>query len=315
MGTAQHIESLLYRYQCVVVPSFGAFLTQIKPAYLQKDSNTFFPPSKKLSFNSQLNSNDGLLVSHIANLEGISFDVALERITRDAETWKKTLHKERILDLEPLGVFRLNAEGKMLFEPEPKNNLLMAAFGLASVRANAVLREELKEEVRELEENIPFSITPESRKNFGLRPYLKYAAIVLLSLTAGLSAYTYTQNFKSSEAEVRTLVQDEVSRQIQEATFFGSQPLELPSLTLEVARNEQEAAHHIIAGAFRVRENADKKITQLRSQGYDSRYIGVNPHGLHQVAYSSYSDPGEALEALRKIKRTVSSDAWMLSVK
>ncbi len=69
MRLENHIATLLYRYQCVVVPGFGAFLSQIKPAYLQRDSNTLYPPYKELSFNAQLIKKDGLLVSHIAQLE------------------------------------------------------------------------------------------------------------------------------------------------------------------------------------------------------------------------------------------------------
>ncbi len=314
MGIAEHIESLLYRYQCVVVPSFGAFLTQIKPAYLQKDSNTFYPPSKELSFNAQLKSNDGLLVSHISQSDHKNYDEVLSGIEAQAKAWFKTLYSEGSLDFGALGVFKLNAERKIVFQPADKNNYLAASFGLSGVHASPVTREMLKEEVVEMEERIPFMITPETRKEFGLRPYFKYAAVVLLALTTGLSAFTYYQRHNASDALVREAAQQEVSRHIQEATFFSTSPLELPSIHLDVTRT-RKGSHHIIAGAFRVRENADKKIRQLRDRGYDALYIGVNAYGLHQVAYGSYSDPAEALEALHKIKRTVSADAWLLSVK
>ena len=316
MGISQYIETLLYRYQCVVVPSFGAFLTQNKPAYLQKESNSFFPPSRELSFNAQLHTNDGLLVSHIAQIEKKPYEEVLKSVEEQAKSWLRELQQEGKLDLSPLGEFRLNPEGNNRFRPADRNNYLTSSFGLSAVLANPVAREVMKEEVEALEERIPFSITPEQREHPGIRPYFKYAAVILLALATGLSGYTWYRQQTEAEGLVRAEAQKQVSRQIQEATIFGAQPLELPSITLEIdraAKNEGDGVHYIIAGAFRVRENADKKIRQLRQQGFDAHYVGQNPFGLHQVAYSSYTDPKQALDSLRKIKRTVSEDAWLLS--
>lgn len=315
MGTAQYIESLLYRYQCVVVPGFGAFLTQIKPASLQEESNTFYPPSKVLSFNAQLRTNDGLLVSHIAQAEQISYDEALEKVEQEAKDWLQELYRENKLSVDSLGTFRLNSERKIFFQPAERNNFLTASFGLSSLIASPVAREVMKEEVTALEDRMPLSFTPESRRESGgLRPFLKYAAIVLLALTAGLSGYTLYRSQYASGDKVRAAALETVSRQIQEATFFSADPLELPSLTLEVTTSRPKTgSHHIITGAFRIRENAEKKIRQLRARGYEARYFGVNAFGLHQVSCGSFEEPGPALENLKKIKREVTSDAWLLS--
>ena len=90
MDLEKHVASLLYRYQCVVVPGFGAFLCQIKSASLQSESNTFLPPYKELSFNAQLDKNDGLLVSHVAQAEGLSYEEALEDVLDASQAWKST---------------------------------------------------------------------------------------------------------------------------------------------------------------------------------------------------------------------------------
>lgn len=309
-----HIADLLYRYQCVVVPGFGAFLSQIKPASLQRDSNTFHPPYKELSFNARLDTNDGLLVSHIAQIEGASFENTLERVLARSREWKETLATGKALELAGLGVIRLNTEKKMVFEPEGRTNYLMSSFGLGPVIGNPVIRETLKEEVAELEERIPFSITPESRQKSGLRPLLKYAAVVFLALATGLSGYTFYERQLANTAVAHEEAQKEVSRKIQEATFFDAAPVELPSISLEVTqKNKDLAIHYVIAGAYRFRENADKRIRQLLDEGYPAHYVGQNPFGLHQVAFASYSDPKEALANLKEIRRRESPDAWLLS--
>ena len=49
MKIEHHISQLLYRYQCVTVPGFGAFLTDTQSAQLHEGTHTFFPPKKVVS--------------------------------------------------------------------------------------------------------------------------------------------------------------------------------------------------------------------------------------------------------------------------
>lgn len=314
MQTENYIEELLYRFNCVVVPEFGAFLTQLKSAVIHRPTNSFYPPSKIISFNEQLSSNDGLLVSYMAGAEKVTYEKMLQQTLETAHRWKKQLTDGERLTLNNIGELWLNPEGKVQFQPSYKVNYLTASFGLSTFVSIPVTREILKEEVVALEEKIPFIFTPEERKKAPWRPYAKYAAVFLLALATGLTGY----RFYSETVNKQQLAQEEaqvlVSRNIQEATFFNASPLELPALKLEIKR-KHTGIHHIIAGAFRVKENADKKVRQLQRRGYKSVYLGVNQYGLHQVTYGSFENPEEALRFLKEIKRTVSTDAWLLSSK
>lgn len=322
MVLEHYISELLYRYNCVVVPEFGAFLTQRKSAGLHKSSNTFYPPSKTLSFNNQLTANDGLLVSYIANSEKVGYESMLKKVTQAADDWKLSLENGNRVQLQNIGEIWLNEERKMQFQPSDKINYLTASFGLSTFVATPVTREVLKEEVRTLEEKVPFIITPEKRETLSLRPYLKYAAIFLLAVATGLTGYRTYNEAKANQQWAQEEAQEQVSKKIQEATFFDTAPLELPTLNLDVTtapekvvRKTSDKIHHIIAGAFRFKANADKKIGQLKRRGFNSAYIGTNDFGLHIVTYDSYTDTDEALKALWEIKRTQSPDAWLKSVK
>ncbi len=316
MGTIRYIEELLYRYNCVVVPEFGAFLTQNKSAKIDRATNTIFPPTKEISFNEQLSSNDGLLVSYMANAENSSYEDMLSKTLGTATAWKKQLRNGERLNLPNIGELWLNREGKTQFQPDKKVNYLTSSFGLSSVISPPVTREVLKEEVVELEEKIPFIITPEERKKGPFREYIKYAAVILLSISTGLTAYKVYDQGKLTNQMVHQEAQEIVSKNIQEATFFNARPFELPVLSIDVTKTKKPGKrHHIIAGAFRIQENADKKVSQLRQKGYQAEYLGVNQYGLHQVTYGSYEDPQEALQFLKQIRQTESADAWLLSRK
>ena len=314
MGTIGYIEELLYRYNCVVIPEFGAFLTQNKSAQIHRATNTIYPPAKLISFNEQLSSNDGLLVSYMANAEKSSYENMLSKTLEEAGEWKVQLLNGERLAFANIGELWLNREGKIQFQPNKKINYLTTSFGMTSIISPTVTREVLKEEVVELEEKIPFIITPEEREKGPIREYLKYAAVILLALSTGLTGFKLYNETVSTQQIVNQEAQEIVSKNIQEATFFNAKPFELPVLSIEVSK-KQSGKHHIIAGAFRVKENADKKIRQLIDKGYQAEYLGLNQYDLHQVSFGSYDDPQEALANLKKIRQNESADAWLLSRK
>jgi hypothetical protein len=319
MVLEHYISELLYRYNCVAVPTFGAFLTQKTSARINDTTNTFFAPTKSIGFNQQLTSNDGLLVSHIAEAEKTSFETVLLNIEETTKQWNAQLTNGEKLSLQHIGLLWTNEEGKIQFQPYLEINYLTSSFGLAPFNAIPITREVLKEEVVAIEEKIPFIISPEQRETRSFRPYLKYAAILLLALSTGLTGYRAYKNGIQNEQIVRQDAQKQVAKQIQEATFFDLSPLELPTVTVDAISIKEKtvvaAKHHIVAGAFRVKANADRKIASLQNKGFNAAYYGTNAFGLHMVTYDRSSNAQEALETLRAIKRNESSDAWLLSEK
>lgn len=316
MVLEHYISELLYRYNCIVVPGFGAFLSQHQSAIVNEQTNAFYPPTKSLSFNGQLTSNDGLLVSYIAEAEEKTYEEALHDISSQIDLWNANLKRGERLSFERIGELKLSTENKIQFKPSQQVNYLTSSFGLASFVSTPVTREVLKVETEQIEDRVPFIITPERRKESKFRPYLKYAAIILLALSAGFTGYrTYMQSLNNQQI-VAEKAKEEVNKSIQEATFFSTAPLELPTLNIEAVSNTPtQGIHHIVAGAFRFKNNADRKIEQLKSAGFDAAYFGTNDHGLHMVTYSSHTEVEEALQSLKKIKSTQSKDAWLLSVR
>ena len=145
---------------------------------------------------------------------------------------------------------------------------------------------------------------------------MKYAAIFLLALSTGLTAFHLYDETKNTRQLVQQEAEQTISEHIQEATFFDAAPLELPTVTLNIITKKNTVRmHHIMAGAFRFKKNADRKIRQLKRRGFNPSYIGTNDFGLHMVTYDSFSDVDKALRTLRKIKRTQSKDAWLKSEK
>ena len=313
MKIEQYISQLLYRHQCVIVPGFGAFLTEIQSAHLHENTNSFYPPKKLISFNSHLKNNDGLLANHIALFEKISYENAVLAIESEVTIWKSILQVNEKFSLKNVGELFLNTEKNIVFTPSESINYLTSSFGLNSFVSPFIKREVYKnvteiEEIEEIsKEKEPIAFIPEERKN---RSYLKYAALFVLAL--GISSTIGYKLYENKIAEetliVETTVQKQVQNKIQEATFFIENPM--PTVTLTV--KEEKYSYHVVAGAFRKEENAEKTLNELTKLGFKARRIAPNKHGLFPVLFGSYPTYAEAQEAMISIQKTNNPDAWLL---
>ena len=301
MDIGKHIKDLLYRYDCVILPGFGAFLTQYQPASIEA-GNYFYPPSKSLSFNRQLQTNDGILAHYIASLENCSYEVALQKVRNFTAKISRELSEGVPFMIQEIGAFRLNSEKKIVFTPSDNTNFNRSSFGLSQFNVPVLEREIVSDTIAQ-------ETVKQSNKSAPV-PWMRYAAIGVLAITLGgfsglkiyegkVAEYNWTEKQKAD-----SLLENE----IQEATFIISNPL--PTMTISVPK--QNGKYHIVAGAFRVEANAQKKISQLVQKGFAAKLIGTNKYGLHQVVYGSFQERDEALKALRDIRTSESKDAWLL---
>jgi len=301
-----YISDLLYRYECITVPEFGAFLTRTVSASIHDTTNAFYPPKKVLSFNEQIQKNDGLLAHYIADVEKIPFESANKKIAQRVTILKSILSQGETLTFKNIGEITFNTEGKIIFEPSYHLNYLTDAFGLSQFVSPSVTREVYKEDVERIEKVVPIAITPEKRKS---KSYLKYAAVALIALTLGglVASNHYVGQIEQHNQLAQEVATQQLENKIQQATF-NLNPL--PAITLNVTK--QIGNYHIVAGAFRVEENCDKKVKQLKADGFNARKIGVNKYGLHEVVYGSFKTSTEALKAICEIRLTHNKDAWIL---
>ena len=307
-----YIAQLLYRYQCVTVPGFGAFLTEIQSAKLNESANSFSPPKKMIAFNANLKNNDGLLANHIALAEKTSYEYAVSKIQYEVFNWKKAFEENELISIKNVGDLRLNADHNIVFTPYDQTNYLTSSFGLAPFVSPLVKRTIFEKEVEAIKEKETITLIPEEETRTA-NPYLKYAAIFVLGLgLAGSVGYPMYQNQIASETIlVETAVQKQVQNKIQQATFFIESPV--PPVTLSVkSTKEIKMPYHIMAGVYREEKNADKTLRILNRLGYDAKRIAPNKNGYFPVLYGSYATFAEAEKAKKEINEKHNPEAWIL---
>lgn len=311
MQIEKHISDLLYRYQCVTVPGFGAFLTETVSAHVTGSASSFFPPKKVVSFNANVKNNDGLLANHVALQEKMSYELAVIKIGDVVNEWTYLLQNRNRVVLKNIGEISVNNEMNWVFEPANTINYLTDSFGLTPFVSPEITREVLKQEVEALEEKAPIIFTPERKKDYS---YLKYAAIFVVMLGAGGFGYKtyYDQQIETKTLAVQKNVQEKVQQQIQEATFVISAPVEAVELSV-AAPVEEKMPYHLVAGAYRSEVNANKAIAELKAAGFENaKMLPINKHNLYPVVYGSFKNLNEAQTERKNIQKSHNAEAWLL---
>lgn len=312
MKIEKYISALLYRYQCVIIPGFGALLSEIKSSYYSEEKQCFFPPQKSLSFNVNIKHNDGLLANHIAVSENITYDEAVLLIAEDIKQWNYELSNVSRLELANVGVFNTNSEGSLVFEPVSNSNYLTTSFGLSTVTANMITRTPI----------VPIIETvavPVAKKNKAFT-YLKYAAVVAIfvSTASVLVNHGYEAYLNDQSYIVEKNVQSKVQDKIQQATFIiepAATTISIPvkEEVIEEAPVENNTPYHIIACAFRAERTSEAEALKLRKKGFENAVaLPRTKYGVYPVSYGGYTTQTQAQTEMRKIHNTINIDAWIL---
>ena len=86
---------------------------------------------------------------------------------------------------------------------------------------------------------------------------------------------------------------------------------EVNTADFTIAKNEITIGYHIIAGSYVSKENAEKQLKQVQSEGFASSNIQESANGLFRVFLESYKNKDEALTKLNKLKASGKS-VWLL---
>jgi hypothetical protein len=297
MLLSNHISKLLFDHDCVTVPGFGSFLGNYKSAQYDFKEQKFYPPSKQISFNSQIKDNDGLLAKEISIDLDLSYDESVKKIHHAVLSWKRQIKSGTII-LKNIGELYLNSEDKIIFIPSNELNHLKESFGLPTVFISDI------EEIKSFPKNTAINL--ESKK----KNYFIQAAIWTF-LIVGLSSLYINEknNILERELAYEQEYRKQTKQKVQKAVFdLGS----LPSLTFKVKLKQKK--YFIIAGAFRISQNAENLVLNLKQKGYNASRLGLNEKGLNPVAFTSFVNRNDAVSKLRLIQQKENKDAWIFEV-
>ncbi len=300
MEISQYIKELLLLNDCVIIPEFGGFVANYKPATIE--NNQFFPPTKEIAFNNKLISNDGLLINYISEAEGLDYFNAKQKLDSFVEETMLNLERNRNVYFEGVGYLHYDSRENLQFEPQLKQNLLVESYGLQNFSYEKLYQRQIPKPAIKVEYREPVPVIFQQRK-------LKKLAIAIPLLIAMALIPMKKNNEYLSKSDMgmwETLMQSTPAAPIQ----TPEQNLTENSFNVTAPETEQ-LKYFIIGGSFKSEENADKYIQQLKEQGYNGQNLGVFK-GLNRVAMKGFSTMDEAQKELNSLlSKNPASGVWI----
>ncbi len=135
----EHIEYLIRRHDCIVMPGIGAIMVRNRAARFDNNNpSLLLPPSRELAFNSALSESDGVLESSVARKAGVSFEAARRMVKEESESLLQQLRAFGELSLGHLGHLSVAEYGAILFTPTPAAEWDYRYYGLRALRLQSV---------------------------------------------------------------------------------------------------------------------------------------------------------------------------------
>ncbi len=188
-----HIEYLLTRHDCVIVPGLGAFIATEKEACIDFEAGIVSPRRREISFNSSVVTDDGLLSHSIARREGLPYEDGRKIMMHLIERMTTDLDNEGEVSVGMTGRLLKDAEGHISFQPRHSaaSSDVLSEFKLSEMidsTAKPILEPAIAADEAEAEEGIRTIKVKADRYVFTVSKRAVHAAAMLVTiLTIGLS--------------------------------------------------------------------------------------------------------------------------------
>lgn len=336
MDISVHISTLLYEQDCIIIPNFGGLVCNYRAADIHPVTHQILPPCKAITFNRLLQNNDGLLVNHLCEKEGINPGFASQLISNWVSSAKSLLQAGEQLNLQNIGSLKADVEGNWLFEQDKSTNFLKSAIGLRIITAEPVLRGKEIDFTEKFKSETKHEIKP--RRNW------RWAAVAaLLLVLVGVAQLMWVgkdiAGLKLNEAGVlhflnritniaepkikpmpvyETEVVGEVDTTATHNDVAANEPSE-PNVTEykepvfdnTVAEEPQDKKYYIMVGAYREPQNIEAAIARLQEKFPDSVILIERGKSLTKLGFSAGNTYREAFQKLQSAWQD-DSTYWLL---
>lgn len=261
-----HIEYLLLRHDCIIVPGFGAFINVRESAAISEAENRILPMQREVRFNSALNHEDGMLAHSFARRHRLSFAAGRDMVRRESESLQMVLESDGEATLGRLGIIRRNNEGNLSFHPFLTAKAITEEYGYHPVTMPDKISSEAEMSLTEsskLEDSNCTLKNPrqfDTNKNYYIainKIFARVAASLILTVAIALSFMIPGYNTGHEEKASVMPVDEIITKNVEKAT----QPTPATSAAPIVKEKDAEP-YHLIVATFRTRGEAENFIRQ-----------------------------------------------------
>ena len=308
-----HIEYLLSRHDCVVVPGLGAFVKHYENSEISADFQVITSPKISIGFNQEVNHNDGLLVTSVMRCDAVSYEVAARYVEREVTSMLRLLSQGDEIPMGRIGLLRSSSEGKTTFRQFPCPTLGNEWFGLNKKLTVRPLLEILSEQEKGTVTQ-PLWVA-KARKIATIAASIVVLVFLSLVLSTPISHNGLTsaemaglnKPFDIHQAQTESPVCQEPNIELR---FTSPKAVEKPAVAEQEPVATETGRYYLIVSSLESERQAKKFIS-----GHDGDNLQVlNVEGKYRV-YIARSDDFEALSAQRAQVDAQYPGAWIFKAR
>jgi nucleoid DNA-binding protein len=302
---SSYITDLLDEQEYVIVPGLGAFISSYRPAKFSDDKNTLLPPSRSLSFNPELKTNDGLLIRYIAQQLKITSQQASRLIEKFSGDVMVQLELGEEVFIGSIGSLALK-HGELQFNPGELSKENSESFGLQplSVSDNAPAAD--KKEAG--------SVVEERKKPFSFWIWTgSFLLILLIALSLYFIFYSEHQTIKQSEPAIPkdTSATQKPEPQISPDSTVIKQNETGPASKDSIIQRPGKELYYTIGGSFKSQQNANEYYEKMSLKGFQPIQLGLVGN-FYLVALDTFNTAQGAFAAADQYARIYrKTDIWI----
>lgn len=337
MNIGKYIKELVIRNECIVLAGFGGFETYYKPAFHDRVSGKFIPPSKNIIFMPEFTVDNGILMNYIAEKEKIELNEAQSIVDEYIQSIVNQIDLNGLFIIENFGKLIKKNDGKFEFHKLDEEIYLIDSFGLSEV----ILPEsDIKEEILSVD---TAPETPAEVKKSGNIKLLIAIILIIISglffllikfnLADGVKDFINDRNSVKNEAKhkivfgqrqspaYRDSLAVRINEKLEEKTgkekaLYYKEPEIKPVVETEISKPanfSEEKKYVIVAGSFVKESLATDLANTLNRRGYNP-FIIKSDNGFFRVILETCEDIDLAIQQLEKYKKNLDNSVWILRI-
>lgn len=346
MEIVSHIIQILKKNEQVTIPGLGSFYTEYKPSEIHPVSNTFSPPKNIILFDN-FAPDDDFLINWVSEKENITTEDSKTLIINFADNILNELQTKRKSRLEGFGEFFIQSDKTVGFQSDI-SDITDDSFGLASFSSSLNVNNEFKEKAaKEIQKAREFELNRKFKKK---TKAIIVSSIVIISLVLFISFFTdfFRVIFYNNEVKMERpkptinnhiniietpktdnkILKDTIEKSKNETINEKTSKENNPEVTVnnQIAKIENgkktnaekentklSLKYYIIAGSFKIEENANNRVSELKLKGYKNAGILENKQkNLFMVYYDCFNSQDEVVKAHQNITKIENPESWIL---
>lgn len=291
----KHIEQLLYREECVVVPGLGAFILHQDAAVADEPKGLIYPGRSRISFNGALSQNDGLLVQSYSDAFSFGYKRSLALLESDVQELRAHLLTNGVVQMGEIGkLMQSRGEEQIRFIPNESHPFSIDQYGLQPVAMLPNVGKVAMPADRKAKRNGDIYYLPINLKHLAYGSAA--AAMVALALFIPNQKLTIPSDIAQYQAGFVTTEVVEAPAPVVDTT---------PRIDgFEVVQNEQgKGRYYVVIATLSGEKRMAKFVADnpyIRSFAAEGGVL-VSQSGLHRIFAKSFEDASEAQAYLTEL--------------